>query len=124
MAKNLQYYLGLSYPITCHPVVDDQQETSYQAVIPTLPGVVASGATIDEAITQLNQAKKDWIKRSLAAGVRVPEPKDQEFSGRLLLRLPKSLHASLAAAAEADGVSLNTLIIERLAMMEGRHHDN
>jgi hypothetical protein len=35
-------------------------------------------------------------------------------SGRLLLRMPRSLHAKLAALAERDGVSLNSLITSTL----------
>jgi RNA polymerase sigma-B factor len=41
-------------------------------------------------------------------------------SGRLLLRLPRSLHADLAAAAEREGVPLNTLIAGTLAAAVGR----
>jgi RNA polymerase sigma-B factor len=36
-------------------------------------------------------------------------------SGRLLLRLPRSLHGELAEAAEAEGVPLNTFIAGRLS---------
>ena len=40
-------------------------------------------------------------------------------SGRLLLRLPRSLHAELAAAAEQEGVSLNAYISGTLAAAVG-----
>ncbi|HEU4976422.1 MAG TPA: sigma-70 family RNA polymerase sigma factor [Baekduia sp.] len=40
-------------------------------------------------------------------------------SGRLLLRLPRSLHTELAAAADRDGVALNTFIVSRLAAAIG-----
>jgi RNA polymerase sigma-B factor len=40
-------------------------------------------------------------------------------SGRLLLRLPRSLHAELASAAEAEGVSLNAYIASTLALAVG-----
>jgi hypothetical protein len=41
-----------------------------------------------------------------------PAPPDDEtsHSGRLLLRMPQSLHAELARAAEHEGVSLNGFI--------------
>jgi hypothetical protein len=37
-------------------------------------------------------------------------------SGRFVLRLPRSLHASLSAEAEAEGVSLNQLCLAKLAV--------
>lgn len=36
-------------------------------------------------------------------------------SGRILLRLPHSLHAALAAEAKREGVSLNQLMLAKLA---------
>ena len=40
-------------------------------------------------------------------------------SGRLLLRMPESLHAELAKASQSEGVSLNTFITEVLATAVG-----
>lgn len=41
-------------------------------------------------------------------------------SGKLLIRLPKSLHASLAREAEAEGVSMNQLMVAKLSVSLGR----
>ncbi len=43
-----------------------------------------------------------------------PEPARSVHSGRLLLRMPPSLHDELAAAAAHEGVSLNRLITDTL----------
>lgn len=40
-----------------------------------------------------------------------PEP-----SGRILVRVPKSLHASLLAEADEEGTSLNQLIVSKLSI--------
>jgi predicted HicB family RNase H-like nuclease len=45
--------------------------------------------------------------------------RDRAFSGNLRLRLPVALHAHLAAQAQEQGVSLNTLILVYLAGMSG-----
>lgn len=37
-------------------------------------------------------------------------------SGKFVVRLPKSLHAALIAEAEAEGVSLNTLIVTKCSV--------
>jgi RNA polymerase sigma-B factor len=47
---------------------------------------------------------------------RQPQPAQQStHSGRLLVRMPQTLHAELARVAEREGVSLNTLITGALA---------
>jgi hypothetical protein len=50
---------------------------------------------------------------------RLPEPKvggkHREYSGKFNVRIPKSLHAALASEAEAEGVSLNQLVVAKLA---------
>ncbi len=38
-----------------------------------------------------------------------------EYNGRILVRVPKSVHASLAHEAEQEGVSLNQLIVAKLS---------
>ena len=45
-------------------------------------------------------------------------------SGRLLLRMPQSLHSALARAAEREGVSLNQFIASTLADAVGQGSDS
>ena len=58
--------------------------------------------------------------REAVATREAEEPQQQQqqpstHSGRLLVRMPQSLHAELARVAEREGVSLNTLITGALA---------
>jgi hypothetical protein len=46
------------------------------------------------------------------------------YSGRLLLRMPESLHAELAKASEQAGVSLNGYINDALAAAVGRRRSS
>lgn len=39
----------------------------------------------------------------------------EEYSGRLVLRIPRSLHRELKKAAEIEGVSLNQYMLYKLA---------
>lgn len=39
----------------------------------------------------------------------------EEYSGKLVLRIPRSLHKELKAAAEIEGVSLNQYMLYKLA---------
>jgi hypothetical protein len=46
----------------------------------------------------------------------VAGPQRREYSGKFNVRVPKSLHAALASEAEAEGVSLNQLVVAKLAL--------
>ena len=50
----------------------------------------------------------------------LPEPpvrqEPKEFSGKFNVRMPRSLHAALVCEAEAEGVSLNQLVLAKLAL--------
>jgi HicB family len=43
-------------------------------------------------------------------------PQRREYSGKFNVRVPKSLHAALASEAQAEGVSLNQLVVAKLAL--------
>jgi predicted HicB family RNase H-like nuclease len=48
-------------------------------------------------------------------------PQRREHSGKFNVRIPKSLHAALVSEAEAEGVSLNQLVLAKLALhLQGR----
>lgn len=48
-------------------------------------------------------------------------PQRREYSGKFNVRVPKSLHAALVNEAEAEGVSLNQLVVAKLARhLQGR----
>jgi hypothetical protein len=48
------------------------------------------------------------------------EPPGKRYSGTFRVRVPKDLHRTLAAQAERQGVSLNTLIVSYLAAHAAR----
>lgn len=54
----------------------------------------------------------------LIDGLPEPEtgPQREEYSGKFNVRIPKSLHAALASEAAAEGVSLNQLVLAKLAL--------
>lgn len=46
----------------------------------------------------------------------VPVPGGKEYSGRILVRCAKSLHQALSEEADREGVSLNQLVVAKLAV--------
>jgi antitoxin HicB len=115
MAKTLEYYLSLPYKIVLHP----SPEGGYAVEIPELPGCISQGDTVEEAMAMIEDAKRAWIADALEHGEPVPEPIPEEYSGRILLRTPKSLHRRLMERARAEGVSLNQYINYQLARVVG-----
>lgn len=80
------------------------------------PGCFAEGETSSEAYEQLEKAAESWIEAALELGQEIPEPlSSHDYSGKLALRLPKSLHKKATFFAQQDGVSLNQYIICAIA---------
>lgn len=97
--------------------VMEEEDGSWTIQAPDLPGMVAAGATLNEAARYLPDAIDSWIEGARSAGIPVPEPSrgEDEYSGRFVLRMAKSLHRRLAEAAHAEGVSLNSYCTTLLA---------
>jgi antitoxin HicB len=82
-----------------------------------LPYCMTHGATPEEALRDIEDAKLEWLKSSLEAGLPIPEP--VKFSGQYHLRMPPSLHEALAIKSESENVSLNQFIVTALARAVG-----
>src|SRR5690349_14143004 len=83
---------------------------------PDLPGCMADGETLEEALAASKDAVAAWIATAEDEGLPIPEPSsDTAYSGKWVQRVPKSLHARLAERAREEGVSLNTLVTSLLS---------
>src|SRR5215204_5423486 len=112
-------YVNLPYHIT---LVQDGEEDGgkWVAAAEELPDCTSRGDTAEEAIAGLKDAMAEWISAALTEGRNIPEPKTAaSHSGRLLLRMPRTLHAALTQAAERENVSLNQFITDSLASVVG-----
>ena len=99
---------------------EDSERGGYTASILEFPGCISEGDTAGEACTRLYAVAESWIATVESLGQNVPPPlSGGEYSGRALLRMPKGLHSRLALLAEAEGVSLNSLIISMLSEASG-----
>ncbi|MBE3588636.1 MAG: type II toxin-antitoxin system HicB family antitoxin [Thermoanaerobacteraceae bacterium] len=116
MNKSLDYYLQLPYKVIFHPA----EEGGYVAEIAELPGCISQGETIEETWQMIQDAKRSWLETALEEGIPVPEPSGEGYSGRLVIRMPESLHKLLAEQARKERVSLNQYIVQRLARSFGR----
>lgn len=109
------------YPVNVFWSDEDQ---GFIATAPDLPGCSAFGGSKPEAVTEIEQAIEAWIEAARAAGNPIPEPSLPTFqaqpSGKLLVRMPRTLHASLAQAAKRENVSLNQYVVVLLASANTR----
>lgn len=101
------------YPFEVRPL-SDEEGGGYVITYPDLPGCMSDGETPEEAVENGRDAVAGWLAISREFGDEIPEP-FSGASGRFVQRLPKSLHAQLIKQAEAESVSLNTLIVTILA---------
>jgi predicted RNase H-like HicB family nuclease len=56
----------------------DGKPGAYGIVIPDLPGCVAMGKTIDEALRNAAEAAKDWAEAVRSDGHPIPKPRPLE----------------------------------------------
>jgi predicted RNase H-like HicB family nuclease len=94
---------------------------SWVVDFPDLPGCSAVGESEEEALRESKIASELWLDVYFENHGKYPEAKDfsNEYSGKLLLRLPKTLHKELAQTAQNEGVSLNSYIVSIVAQRFG-----
>lgn len=114
------------YKIEINKVIEEEGG-GYMASMPTL-GCMADGDTIEEAIKELKEVANDLIEFALEKGTKIPDPKkykiEDDYSGKLTLRLPRSLHKQLSERADEENCSINQLINNYISMGIGYNFGN
>lgn len=113
--KTVDDYRDLPYQLTL--VRDDERgKAGWVARVEEIPGCTTRGRTPQEAVSKVTRLLTSWIAEAIEEGREVPEPKSPEgHSGRLLVRMPQTLHGELTRSAEREQVSLNQFITDILA---------
>ncbi len=103
--KTIEYYMALPYRLEILPDLD---EGGFVVRYPDLPGCITVGDTMIDALKNAEDAKREWLATAIEEGINIQEPETLEhYSGQFKLRIPKSLHRSLAERAKAEGTSMN-----------------
>ena len=111
--KTLNDYLAMSYRLE---IVRDDAEGGFVASYPDLPGCITCGETEEEAVKNALDAKKVWLEAALEENIEIPAPDSLEaYSGQFKLRLPRSLHRSLAEHSQREGISMNQYCVYLLS---------
>lgn len=118
--KTLNDYLALPYTIEFRRESEEEQTVWFARVV-ELPGCMTEGDSLEEAAAMIQDALAAWIEVALDTGRYIPEPKTTgEYSGKFVVRIPKSLHRAVVEAADRDGVSLNQWVSVVLSRATGR----
>lgn len=111
--KILNDYIVMPYHME---IVEDKEEGGFVVSYPDLPGCITCGETIENAVANAMGAKKAWLKAALEDGIEINEPDNLEtYSGQFKLRIPRSLHRSLAEHSKKEGVSMNQYCVYLLS---------
>jgi antitoxin HicB len=102
--------------------VDDYQvvlqwseaDQCYLATLPAWQNATTHGDSLEDAVRNSREVLQMLIETALKNGEPLPAVQ-RSFSGNLRVRLSRTLHARLASEAEREGVSLNQLIVTKLA---------
>jgi antitoxin HicB len=95
-----------------------EDDGSFMLRSPDLSERSAKIESLDELGATLQAAIAERAAEDVAAAADAE--KDAEYSGKFVLRLPRSMHRQLAELAETEGVSLNHLALGFLAEGLGR----
>ena len=93
-------------------------ETLFSARVKELPDVEVFEASAEAAYASALEAITALAGLAEEMGHQFPAPikaTDDEYSGRVTLRMPKSLHKKIAEVADVEAVSLNHYIVSVLA---------
>lgn len=117
---DIEEYLERPYPISVVRQQAPDGREIWFAEVDDLPGCMSRGDTAAGAIDGVRAAMGAWISVALEKGQQIPEPRPvHEYSGRFVVRVPRTLHGQLARRAQQETVSLNQLVANALAAAVG-----
>jgi antitoxin HicB len=117
--RSIEEYLALPYTIEIYRDDSDGEE-GYVARVVELPGCLTQADSFTELEEMIQDAIRAWIETAIENGQAIPEPQIlEDYSGRFVVRLPKSLHRQLVDRANKEGVSLNALVSVALGQYVG-----
>lgn len=111
MQQPLSFFLEQDYPFIVTPDPDGGYFLSY----PDLPGCMTQVDSASDIAAAAEDIRSLWLESAHAHNLEIPLPKGTAgYSGKFLVRVPRSLHRRLAQSAEQEGVSLNQYVVSLL----------
>ena len=116
--SHLDEFLNLDYKLEILPFEEDN-EKGYVVKSPELKGLEVYGETVEEALSEVREAKEALyqVYSNNKTPIKYPKkysPSAENFSGRITVRIPKTLHKRVHEYSDKNDVSLNTAMIQLL----------
>lgn len=107
----------MRYPIAIEIGDDDQ---AFSVIVPDLPGCFSAGDTLEEAITNAQEAIELWLETVIDDGGGIPEPKsikehkdNPEYKDFVWVIIPIDL-AKLSDKVERVNITLPARVLRRI----------
>ena len=111
-----------SYSVVVTKRVEDG-EVLYFGYVAELPDISSYAEAFDEVYENCLESLRLLYEDAVEQGKTFPTPQKAPalsgFSGRVTLRMSRSMHAEVSRCAEEDGVSLNSWVVEAIAQRRG-----
>jgi predicted RNase H-like HicB family nuclease len=112
----IEEYLNMPWHYCTEASIWEGQK-GYWISVAELPDCSTFSTTIEEGLSIMPLLLREYIKAALIAKSILPLPKaakDNNLSGKLLLRLPPSLHLGIKNAAKLENLSINQFALKAL----------
>ena len=97
----------------------DYSTAQITAITPYMYGSKNNGGS---SFKNAEDAKRAWLTAALQDGLAIREPESPcAYSGQFKLRIPKSLHRSLAEHSRSEGISMNQYCLYLLAKNDAQY---
>lgn len=111
---DIKEYMQLPYTKLIQEMNDESGHYFYGRIL-ELDGCQSTGDTLEELYENLNEAMEGYLETKMEHGLEIPVPvRSEDYSGKFVVRLPKSLHQRLSIEAEKEGISLNQYALYKL----------
>jgi antitoxin HicB len=110
--------MKIDYPFEMRPLSPDEGG-GWLICYPDFPGCMSDGETPEEALNNGKDALEAVIAVYREEGRALPRP-GESSGGKIVARIPKSVHMRLQARAKQEGVSMNLLVASFIAEGLGR----
>lgn len=112
---NVKDYMKLPYTRLVQEMNDESGHYFYGRIL-ELDGCQTTADSLAELYENLNEIMESYLEIKLENNIPIPVPATAErYSGKFVVRLPRTLHQRLAIEAAQEGVSLNQLALYKLA---------